>query len=255
MKYTNQNGRSILAKCDLEAQAFLSAVYKSNTQTKKRQADKLQCGRSMVEMLGVLAIIGVLSVGGIAGYSKAMNKFKINKTTDQVSMLIANLRTMFSAQGNYKDLDNAQAIGFGIVPDDMIKTSGTGANATTTIQNPFGGDVTIDGSPIKQGDTDGAFRITYEGLSREACVTLATGDWGSGQSSGLIAMVAAKDASTAHTAADAAYVTTTDGTAAASDGAASVAVPGGTAVKTPMPVANAVKSCSEATNAVVWKYY
>ena len=26
-------------------------------------------GRSMIEMLGVLAIIGVLSVGGIAGYS------------------------------------------------------------------------------------------------------------------------------------------------------------------------------------------
>ena len=36
-------------------------------------------GRSMIEMLGVLAIIGVLSVGGIAGYSKAMEKFKINK--------------------------------------------------------------------------------------------------------------------------------------------------------------------------------
>ena len=34
-------------------------------------------GRSMIEMLGVLAIIGVLSVGGIAGYSKAMTKFKI----------------------------------------------------------------------------------------------------------------------------------------------------------------------------------
>ena len=27
-----------------------------------------QSGRSMIEMLGVLAIIGVLSVGGIAGY-------------------------------------------------------------------------------------------------------------------------------------------------------------------------------------------
>ena len=29
---------------------------------------KLESGRSMVEMLGVLAIIGVLSIGGIAGY-------------------------------------------------------------------------------------------------------------------------------------------------------------------------------------------
>ena len=44
----------------------------------------IQDGRSMIEMLGVLAIIGVLSVGGIAGYSKAMMKFKINKTIDQM---------------------------------------------------------------------------------------------------------------------------------------------------------------------------
>ncbi len=34
-------------------------------------------GRSMVEMLGVLAIIGVLSTAGIAGYTKAMGKFKV----------------------------------------------------------------------------------------------------------------------------------------------------------------------------------
>ena len=44
-------------------------------------------GRSMIEMLGVLAIVGVLSVGGIAGYSKAMNKFKTNKMTEQVTLI------------------------------------------------------------------------------------------------------------------------------------------------------------------------
>ena len=48
-----------------------------------------QSGRSMVEMLGVLAIIGVLSVGGIAGYSKAMAKFKTSKALDQVSTTVA----------------------------------------------------------------------------------------------------------------------------------------------------------------------
>ncbi len=42
-----------------------------------------QLGRSMIEMLGVLAIIGVLSVGGIAGYSKAMEQYKLNKLKDQ----------------------------------------------------------------------------------------------------------------------------------------------------------------------------
>lgn len=50
-----------------------------------------QSGRSMVEMLGVLAIIGVLSVGAIAGYSKAMMKYKLNKHAEAVNMLINNV--------------------------------------------------------------------------------------------------------------------------------------------------------------------
>ena len=53
--------------------------------------DICSVGRSMIEMLGVLAIIGVLSVGGIAGYSKAMEKWKINKTIEEYSMLITGL--------------------------------------------------------------------------------------------------------------------------------------------------------------------
>ncbi len=45
-----------------------------------------QSGRSMVEMLGVLAIIGVLSVGGITGYSYAMNKHKANQTINEINL-------------------------------------------------------------------------------------------------------------------------------------------------------------------------
>ncbi len=48
----------------------------------KHQASKQQDGRSMVEMLGVLAIIGVLSVGAIAGYQKAMFKYRLNKQSE-----------------------------------------------------------------------------------------------------------------------------------------------------------------------------
>ena len=66
-----------------------------------------ESGRSMVEMLGVLAIVGVLSIGGIAGYSKAMAKYKINKTLDQLSMIITNVRTTFGNQSSYKGLTTA----------------------------------------------------------------------------------------------------------------------------------------------------
>ena len=74
--------------------ALLERRVQTGTRARKalvvtRQANPL--GRSMIEMLGVLAIIGVLSVGGIAGYSKAMEKFKVNKTIEEYSYLIYGL--------------------------------------------------------------------------------------------------------------------------------------------------------------------
>ena len=56
----------------------------------KPDNDSLCTGRSMVEMLGVLAIIGVLSVGAIAGYSKAMFKYKLNKQAESFNSLLNN---------------------------------------------------------------------------------------------------------------------------------------------------------------------
>ena len=46
-----------------------------------------ECGRSMVEILGVLAIIGVLSIGGIQGYTYAMNKNQANNAVGELNAL------------------------------------------------------------------------------------------------------------------------------------------------------------------------
>ena len=43
----------------------------------------------MIEMLGVLAIIAVLTVGGIAGYSKAMKKYQANKVVGEIIQVLA----------------------------------------------------------------------------------------------------------------------------------------------------------------------
>ena len=50
---------------------------------------EVSAGRSMIEMLGVLAIIGVLSVGGIAGYSKAMMMWRSNVQRQMLTELIS----------------------------------------------------------------------------------------------------------------------------------------------------------------------
>ncbi len=54
-----------------------------------RHMQKIQeTGRSMIEMLGVLAIAGILSVGGIAGFSKAMAKYKAIKTAEEYNLFL-----------------------------------------------------------------------------------------------------------------------------------------------------------------------
>lgn len=53
---------------------------------KMDKENQVQSGRSMVEMLGVLAIIGVLSVGGIAGYRTAMNQYEANQIINNITL-------------------------------------------------------------------------------------------------------------------------------------------------------------------------
>ena len=214
-------------------------------------------GRSMVEMLGVLAIIGVLSVGGIAGYSKAMNKYKINKTNDQVSMLVANIRTLFSSQNNYEGLDNAQAIKFGVVPNDMYQSSTSSTVTVDDIQNAFGGAVFINASGTDAAHLTSAFIVEYQNIPEEACVNILTSDWGSGQGSGLIAIgveatatVAAGGSASAGDLLNDIYV----GDAGASGDDGSIGTPGGTTQSAPFTVSDAIDACGTA-NTIYWKYY
>ena len=65
--------------------------------------DVCSAGRSMIEMLGVLAIVAVLSVGGIAGYSKAMTMWKIDKWKDNFTMMMTNLKVAFSNSRSYNN--------------------------------------------------------------------------------------------------------------------------------------------------------
>ena len=230
-----------------------------------------QSGRSMIEMLGVLAIIGVLSVGGIAGYSKAMNKFKTNKIADNVSMLVANIKTLYAQQNTYDGLNNSTAISMGVVPDELIQKTykADGTLDSTKLMNAFNGDVDIHVSGSTVDGDKKAFVLAFSGISREACITLATNDWGSGYSSGLIAIRASGESSTGNDKGEGADKIAIDGVFIGNDGTklsgnkdatvkAAVATPGGKNLSVPMSVVDAAQSCSCTTGnkcSLQWKYY
>ncbi len=98
-------GRGERPKNGADALSCLSDVYKNGTRAKRRQADVPLCGRSMIEMLGVLAIIGVLSVGAMSGYAKAMFKYKLNKQAESMNMLFVNAFQIL------RELDNTSSSG------------------------------------------------------------------------------------------------------------------------------------------------
>ncbi|MBQ8671790.1 MAG: hypothetical protein IJ525_04630 [Alphaproteobacteria bacterium] len=172
-----------------------------------------QTGRSMIEMLGVLAIIGVLSVGGIAGYSKAMMKYRINKTIEQITITSQNIRSFFANQpsstrysslnsegacwgvlagSNNKPCEGAHIIRKAkLVSDDMIDSSfrsedplainNTANKPINGMGNLFGGEINIQGSGA-------IFAIRLRGIPQEACVDLVTQDWSS-VSAGVVGLM------------------------------------------------------------------
>ena len=62
--------------------------------------NKHESGRSMVEILGTLTIIGVLSIGGIAGYSYAMDKYRANTIINDIMLRAIDVNTQFDSTGD-----------------------------------------------------------------------------------------------------------------------------------------------------------
>lgn len=141
-----------------------------------------QNGRSMIEMLGVLAIVGVLSVGGIAGYSKAMSKYRTNKTIEQITQIVSGVRTFYDGQRNYAGLDGSVLRKAKILPESAFESS-TSNDAT----NPFGGLIEISFAGKNVFDDKKAFVMHLGNIPEDACIEILTQDWG-GASSGLIAI-------------------------------------------------------------------
>ena len=201
-----------------------------------------QSGRSMIEMLGVLAIIGVLSVGGIAGYSKAMTKYRINKTIDQITQISQNVRMLYGKQRqkNYRNLNTRILYKANLAPKEMF---GSGYSMTNAWGRPV--EIVTLGEDGYGGNT--AFGILTNTPSEEACIELATQDWGSRDTTGLNSiMVITKEFPREEAL----------GNCSGERGNGyAVACSGGSNISVPMPVDVAVDACSGNNQGVALIYW
>ena len=72
-----------------------------------------ETGRSMIEMLGVLAIIGVLSIAAVAGYRFALLKFRANEVTNELNMRAINVSAQMLNTGTVYEKNELIEDGFG----------------------------------------------------------------------------------------------------------------------------------------------
>ena len=104
---------------------------------------KSESGRSMVEMLGVLAIIGVLSIGGIAGYTMAMNRFRANEIIDMgnkyASLVFAGNQTLLARTGKGYDKYESGGSTVPTVAQFGLTTDGASGNGL-----PGGGSLAVE---------------------------------------------------------------------------------------------------------------
>ena len=120
-----------------------------------------QTGRSMIETLGVLAIVGVVSIGGIAAFSQAMMKSKVNKTLQQLSTISSAVSSLDIA--TYEGLNNRTVI--------KLKAA-VAADDSNNIENPFGGTTTV--SSI---DSGAYYKIELTDIPDGACISLLSHEW------------------------------------------------------------------------------
>ena len=78
-----------------------------------------QHGRSIIEMLGVLAIVGILSIAGFFLFSKAMEKYKIDKAKEQLHTISSNIIMFYNKGTGYKGLNNETAQKLGLIPENI----------------------------------------------------------------------------------------------------------------------------------------
>jgi len=156
-------------------------------------------GRSMMEMIGVLAIVGILSVGAIGAYSKAMDRHRANATINDITQIVTNTRQVFGQLDNrgYGSMDfNVKSMQdknytnrkiadkMGIFPEHIRR------NDYLTAYN---GKIQYFPDGMYKADDGKAFVIEFYGVPQDACIEIVTKDWSS--SLGLVAMKVKSSAS------------------------------------------------------------
>jgi len=116
-----------------------------------------ESGRSMIEMVGVLAIMGMLTATAFALISLGINRQKQARVTDDVVTIVSGVRSLLGDYDDFSNIDNSTIFAAMSVSD----------------QNPYGGtyELAVNTANTRQ------FVVKINGLSKSDCEALVTKAW------------------------------------------------------------------------------
>ncbi len=115
-----------------------------------------ESGRTLTEMLGVLAIMGVLTIGGIAGFNWAMDRWRANRIIDGVEER-ALVGSRLRLSGMNRTMEIADAV--------VAQTGGTIEDYATTVSN------------TGYNDEETYFSVKVAGVSPQVCENVMNLNW------------------------------------------------------------------------------
>ncbi len=92
-------------------------------------------GRTMLEMLGVIAIMGIIVYGAIAGINYGMSSYKINQTYTEIQNIVQGVQDLYSWTRGYPvegEMMNAAC------ENDIFSMPCTGSHGAYKAQSQFG---------------------------------------------------------------------------------------------------------------------
>ena len=123
----------------------------------------MQKGRSMIEMLGVLIIITVLTIGAMSGWKHTRQKMKVAETQNEIALIEQDISNLFTWARGYPD-----AVSMETLCNEEVFPSGCSSN--NVAYHPF--DRNVPGKPgtYEVGFDSGYLVITLNHLpDSETC--------------------------------------------------------------------------------------
>lgn len=137
-------------------------------------------GRSMIEMLGVLAIIGVLSVGGFNMVNKMQTSYSNNQVLDAAGELATRTRVLMRDYDGEKNTSMNKFLCKGkAVPDALME------NVDCDNVSEFTGNSDVKYKVFYLGEKV-TFVVQVQNVTEEMCMAFVTTNWGGPGSSGFL---------------------------------------------------------------------